>query len=157
MSHLLLVEDEIELGQAITMALMKMGLDCTWVKTIREARASLAEKIFDLVILDRNLPDGEGTQLLEHPKRQQFCVLILSSKSSVDQRVEGLKRGADDYLPKPFSFKELEARIHALLRRRPVLASNGNGGRPLWTLSEENLNLSCENGIVDLTRLNSNS
>jgi two-component system alkaline phosphatase synthesis response regulator PhoP len=150
---LLLVEDEIELGQTIAMALMKMGLDCTWVKTIREARVSLAEKIFDLVILDRNLPDGEGTVLLDHPKRSQFCVLILSSKSSVDQRVEGLKRGADDYLPKPFSFKELEARIQALLRRRPVSSQSPSGARPLWTLSEENMNLSCENGIVDLTPL----
>ena len=77
--------------------------------------------------------------------------LILSSKSGVEERVEGLRRGADDYLPKPFSFKELEARIHALIRRRP--AGSERQAAELWNLREDALTLECETGEVVLTPL----
>ena len=153
MSRLLLVEDELLLGDTLRLSIGKMGFECDWVKTLKEAKQKLATLDFDLVILDRSLPDGEGTQLLKHPKRAKMMVLILSSRSGVEDRVEGLKRGADDYLPKPFSFKELEARIHALLRRKPAEKVESNESTGLWVLEEETLSIHCENGKVELTPL----
>jgi DNA-binding response OmpR family regulator len=152
MKKLLLVEDEPVLGDTIRLSLLKMGQVCDWVTTLKDARSRLSTDSYSLVILDRNLPDGEGTSLLKHPNRGKFRVLVLSSKSSVDERVEGLKRGADDYLPKPFSFKELEARIQALQRRQPVLAGE-ESEQQLWTLSEESLSIQGPNGEVTLTPL----
>jgi DNA-binding response OmpR family regulator len=151
MSRLLLVEDEIQLGEAIRKSLSKMGFECDWVKTLREGRDKMNHETYVLMILDRNLPDGEGTQLLRHPRRKGMMALILSSKSSVEHRVEGLRKGADDYLPKPFSFQELEARIHALIRRRP--SQPGKDKVEMWKLSEETLTLECETGEVVLTPL----
>ena len=151
MSRLLLLEDEVSLGDTIRLSLIKMGFECDWVKTLREAREKLNHESYVLMILDRNLPDGEGTQLLRHPRRKGVMALILSSKSGVDERVEGLRKGADDYLPKPFSFKELEARIHALIRRRPNLPEKS--ANELWKLNEDLLSIECETGEVVLTPL----
>ncbi|MBU6154590.1 MAG: response regulator transcription factor [Bdellovibrionales bacterium] len=151
MTKLLLVEDEITLGDTIRLSLIKMGFECDWVKTLKEAREKLNHESYDLMILDRNLPDGEGTQLLKHPRRKRMMALILSSKSGVEERVEGLRRGADDYLPKPFSFKELEARIHALIRRRPGGPETHSG--ELWKLRDESMTIECETGEVALTPL----
>lgn len=154
MKKILLVEDEPRLGDAIRLSLQKMGQDCDWVTTLREARTRLSTDAYGLVILDRNLPDGEGTQLLRHPNRSKVRVLILSSKSSVDERVEGLKRGADDYLPKPFSFKELEARVQALGRRQSIEpAGKDPDSRALWSLSEESHTILGPAGEVLLTPL----
>jgi two-component system OmpR family response regulator len=153
MSRLLLVEDELVLGDTIRISLQKMGFECVWVKTLREARESLGAEAFDLLILDRNLPDGEGLSLLKHPKRPYFLALVLSSKSGVNERVAGLRQGADDYLPKPFSFKELEARIHALQRRLPGKAPGTVASDVSWTLDEHELTLVGARGRVVLTPL----
>jgi DNA-binding response OmpR family regulator len=155
-SRLLLVEDEWVLGDTIRLSLQKMGFECDWVKTLREARERLRTGIYDVLILDRNLPDGEGLSLLQDPGRSKVLALVLSSKSGVDDRVAGLRKGADDYLPKPFSFKELEARIQALLRRK---AERGAGEAEraaeagLWTLNEHTLTLVGAKGEVVLTPL----
>ena len=154
MKKILLVEDEPRLGDTIRLSLQKMGQECDWVTTLREARTRLSTDAYGLVILDRNLPDGEGTLLLRHPNRGKVRVLILSSKSGVDERVEGLKRGADDYLPKPFSFKELEARVQALQRRQSIgMDDEGGGARALWSLSEESHTILSPAGEVLLTPL----
>ena len=149
MTRLLLVEDELSLGDTIRLSLGKMGYQCDWVKTVKDAKMKLNEGSYDVLILDRTLPDGEGTQLLKHPKRKTLMTMILSSRSSVDERVDGLRKGADDYLPKPFSFKELEARLEALIRRMPERKE----ARPHWVLSEETLSVECETGTVELTPL----
>jgi DNA-binding response OmpR family regulator len=150
--RILLVEDEPALGDTIRLSIEKMGHQCDWVKTMKEARMRLTTGLYSLMILDRNLPDGDGTLLLRHPGRENLLVLILSSKSSVEERVEGLRRGADDYLPKPFSFHELEARIDALHRRvrGPELSGTGHA---LWSLSEERLTVRSPAGEVLLTPL----
>ena len=151
MNRILLIEDELLLGDAIELSLQKMGFECFWVKTLAQANEVLQSQKFDLLVLDWNLPDGEGIELLRHPKRRQWMVIMLSSKSNVLDRVEGLKRGADDYLPKPFSFHELEARIQALLRRskevkeEEVLDS--------WELDPQELSLNCPTGKFTLTPL----
>jgi len=151
MKRLLLVEDELSLGDTIRISLLKMGFECEWVKTLKAAREMLDHGTYDLMILDRNLPDGEGTTLLKHPKRAGTLALILSAKSGVQDRVEGLKKGADDYLPKPFSFKELEARIHALLRRQKEIPVESP--IELWRMREETLSIEGVRGSVELTPL----
>jgi len=147
----LLIEDELLLGDAIELSLQKMGFECFWVKTLAQANEVLQSQKFDLLVLDWNLPDGEGIELLRHPKRRQWMVIMLSSKSNVLDRVEGLKRGADDYLPKPFSFHELEARIQALLRRRKEVKEEEV--LDSWELDPQELSLNCPTGKFTLTPL----
>jgi DNA-binding response OmpR family regulator len=149
--RILLVEDELVLGDTIRISLGKMGFECDWAKTLGEARERLSTGKYPLWILDRNLPDGEGTTLLSHESRNEALVLILSSKSSVEERVRGLKLGADDYLSKPFSFRELEARLGALSRRAPAsdLKTTGKG----WTVDSKRLTLDTGSKRVELTPL----
>lgn len=151
MMRVLLVEDELVLGDTIVLSLKKMGLECDWAKTLKEANRHLAQGVYGLWILDRNLPDGEGTVLLSHPRRSKSLVLILSSKSGVEERVQGLRLGADDYLPKPFSFRELEARLEALGRRvpAPVVDEKRSG----WWLDPGTLTLHTDRIPVVLTPL----
>jgi DNA-binding response OmpR family regulator len=87
---------------------------------VAEANDAISESGFDLVILDIGLPDGDGLDLLQEWRRCGFNepVLILSARDSVEDRVAGLNFGADDYLPKPFSFEELLARVRSLFRRQ---------------------------------------
>lgn len=151
MNRILLIEDELLLGDAIELSLQKMGFECFWVKTLAQANEVLQSQKFDLLVLDWNLPDGEGIELLRHPKRRQWMVIMLSSKSNVLDRVEGLKRGADDYLPKPFSFHELEARIQALLRRRKEVKEEEV--LDSWELDPQELSLNCPTGKFTLTPL----
>jgi DNA-binding response OmpR family regulator len=151
MIRVLLVEDEPVLGDAIRLSLSKMGLECEWVTTLQEARSALSRERFDLWVLDRNLPDGEGTALLSTSGRSHALVLILSSKSGVEERVQGLKMGADDYLPKPFSYRELEARLEALSRRLPPASSSATGTH--WVLDRDSLKLRTERVEVVLTPL----
>jgi len=150
-NRILLIEDELLLGDAIELSLQKMGFECFWVKTLAQANEVLQSQKFDLLVLDWNLPDGEGIELLRHPKRRQWMVIMLSSKSNVLDRVEGLKRGADDYLPKPFSFHELEARIQALLRRRKEVKEEEV--LDSWELDPQELSLNCPTGKFTLTPL----
>ena len=152
MKKILLVEDELILGDTIKLSLQKMGFECIWVKTLKDAKAAFKEQKFGVAVVDWNLPDGEGVELLKHPKRKYVMVLILSSKSSVAERVEGLKRGADDYLPKPFSFHELEARIQALLRRSPEPEVEDPNVFN-WELDESTLQVVSPTGTFALTPL----
>jgi two-component system OmpR family response regulator len=151
MMRVLLVEDELVLGDTIVLSLKKMGIECDWAKTLKEAGKCLATRSYSLWILDRNLPDGEGTVLLSHPRRSKSLVLILSAKSGVEERIQGLRLGADDYLPKPFSFRELEARLEALGRRVPAPTSEEK--RSGWWLDPGTLTLHTGRNPVQLTPL----
>jgi DNA-binding response OmpR family regulator len=150
----LLVEDEEALADTILLSLKKLGYDCQHARTLKEGREQLKNRQFSLLILDRNLPDGEGTRLLKDPNRGDAMSLILSAKASVAERVEGLNYGADDYLPKPFSYPELAARLKALERRMPIAStpSSDVGGR-LWVSDESTLSLTTPKGKIELTPL----
>lgn len=148
-SRVLLVEDEAILADTILLSLKKMGYECSHARTLKEARDQLKKNRFDLMILDRNLPDGEGTRLLKDPNRAAAMSLILSSKSSVAERVEGLNYGADDYLPKPFSYLELSARLQALERRRPAAPEVVEA----WISDESTLSVQTPRGKIELTPL----
>jgi len=122
--HLLLVEDDRELGTAIETGLIEQGFVVQRVRTGRDARARALALAFDLVVLDINLPDVSGLALCAELRTRGVTapILLLTARDSVADRVAGLERGADDYLTKPFAFAELVARLRALARRAPLNA-----------------------------------
>lgn len=163
-SRVLLVEDEPQLAQALGVALSKLGLRATRAATLEKARAALAVEFPELVLLDRMLPDGDGIQLLHEIAQARSArlegddpmVLILSAQDSTQDRVDGLNAGADDYLPKPFSFQELEARIHALSRRRARTSIESHAIDSIarvWRLDPSNLRVTGPSGAKTLTPL----
>jgi two-component system copper resistance phosphate regulon response regulator CusR len=121
MTRVLVVEDQRSLLRNLERGLEEEGYEVVPAGSIGEARSALARQP-DLIVLDLMLPDGSGIDLLRQFRGQGIWqpVLVLTARDSVDDRVEGLDAGADDYLVKPFSFNELLARLRALLRRRSL-------------------------------------
>ncbi|HZJ10112.1 MAG TPA: response regulator transcription factor [Trueperaceae bacterium] len=122
-ARLLVVEDDTRLALLLEEQLRLAGHGVHLAPDLGSARELLAEHDFDLVILDRNLPDGDGLELAEELARDErsrdsVAVLMLTARADVDSRVAGLYAGASDYLTKPFSVQELLARIHVRLRER---------------------------------------
>ena len=117
--RLLLVEDTFDMAEAIMIRLDRSGIACDLAKSLEEARACVNVQHYDVIVLDINLPDGLGTELLKEirSRGERTPVLMLTAEFSVDDRVSSLNSGADDYLVKPFDHRELEARIRALYRR----------------------------------------
>ncbi len=117
--RLLLVEDNADLSATLPVQLGADGFSVDCVETVADARLSLAAAHYAAVILDLGLPDEDGLTLLGEIRRRSdpIPVLILTARSGVADRVNGLRGGADDYLVKPFAYDELVARLEALLRR----------------------------------------
>ncbi|MGC3872575.1 response regulator [Halomonas sp. GXIMD04776] len=117
--RLLIVEDDPLIAQTLTKGLAPLGNIVEAFTTLNQARSALAHSRFDLLLLDLGLPDGNGLLLLKELRDagDAIPVLILTARDGVEERVKGLDLGADDYLAKPFSLAELEARVRALLRR----------------------------------------
>jgi DNA-binding response OmpR family regulator len=126
--RILLVEDEDKTRDSIMEGLRLEGWTVTGVENGEKAVAQIDRETFDLMVLDWMLPDRDGIDVLQHlrGRAQHTPVLMLTARSTLNDRVIGLDSGADDYLPKPFAFAELIARCRALLRR-PAL----NTGRLL--------------------------
>lgn len=124
--RILLIEDNEALAESTREYFKHIGhpLDCSG--SVEEAERSLSFDEFDLLILDINLPGRSGYQLLQSLRKQgkKIPVLILTARAEVDDRVSALDLGADDYMVKPFDFRELAARCRALLRRERGEASN---------------------------------
>lgn len=117
-ARILLVEDEPAIAEIVEFALASEGFQVNWRTLAREAEAALATASFDLLILDLGLPDGSGLELLKRLRRaSDMPVLILSARTAELDRVLGLELGADDYVAKPFSPRELAARVKAILKR----------------------------------------
>jgi two-component system response regulator QseB len=132
--NLLLVEDDLDLGNGVRIALANQGMDVVWVRRLDDALRTLDGGTFDMVLLDLGLPDGDGLSVLEQLRRDgaRLPVLILSARDGLDDRLKGLDTGADDYMVKPFVLAELLSRVRALARR-----SYGSDGatfevRGLW-------------------------
>lgn len=117
--RLLLVEDTTTLAWAVGRGLHRSGYAVDIVETIEQADAALAVVDYEAIILDLNLPDGDGLDFLKELRSggNQTPVVILTARGALDERVAGLDLGADDYMTKPFELEELEARLRALLRR----------------------------------------
>jgi two-component system OmpR family response regulator/two-component system response regulator MprA len=118
-SHLLLVEDEPDVASFVQQGLEEEGYDVGWVQEGQRALEYTQQQPVDLVLLDIRLPDLSGIDVCERLRLHQphLPVMMLTALDAVEDRVKGLRAGADDYLPKPFAFDELLARIKALLRR----------------------------------------
>lgn len=117
--RVLMVEDAADLAGAVVERLARFAVACDLAGTIGAARDFLAVQTYDALVLDINLPDGSGTDLLRDLRAagDRTPVLMLTALFSVDDRVRALDLGADDYLVKPFDQRELEARLRALVRR----------------------------------------
>ena len=123
--RLLVVEDEEDLADALRFGLAAAGFAVDVALTGAAAEERLLVNAYDVVILDLNLPDADGVDILRALRSGELevaggadtRVLLLTARSSLDHRVRGLDAGADDYLVKPFAFQELQARLRALLRR----------------------------------------
>jgi two-component system, OmpR family, response regulator TctD len=117
--RVLMVEDADDLAEGVIAHFARSGVVCDLAPSIADARDFRAVQRYDAVILDINLPDGSGLSLLREMRREadRTPVLMLTALTSIDDRVEALDQGADDYLGKPFDQRELEARLRALIRR----------------------------------------
>jgi DNA-binding response OmpR family regulator len=117
--RLLVVEDNEELSELLTQRLRAAGYECDLVTTAAEASAAAAVTRYAALVLDLGLPDGDGLSVLREIRQRKdpVPVLVLTARSGLRDRVNGLRSGADDYLVKPFAFEELVARLEALLRR----------------------------------------
>lgn len=117
--RILLVEDEPELASALRTALKRHDMVVDHAASLLEACDFAAEDAYDAILLDRQLPDGDGLTLVPKLRARGNAtpVLVLTARSDTSDKVDGLDMGADDYLAKPFAFEELLARLRALLRR----------------------------------------
>jgi len=117
--NILLIEDDEILADGLIHTLSKNGYSITVARTATYARHILKAQGFNLIILDLGLPDIDGLQLLKQLRHQklELPILILTARDTMNDRIEGISQGADDYMTKPFELRELEARIAALIRR----------------------------------------
>lgn len=123
---ILLVEDEMVLAKNIESFLVSEGYICELASDFDEAFEKVSLYEYDCVLLDITLPGGSGLQILQQLKieRPNAGVIIISAKNSLDDKLEGLDTGADDYLTKPFHLSELNSRIKSLIRRRHFEGKN---------------------------------
>ncbi len=137
--RLLLIEDEEDLINTLSRGLRKVGYAVDTATDGRDGLDLFYMNEYDLIILDLNLPSMDGLEILSKIREEnQDCkILILSARSNYEQRIEGLDKGADDYLVKPFDFGELNARIRNLLRR---------------SFTKQSTKLKYENIIIDMAK-----
>jgi DNA-binding response OmpR family regulator len=124
--RLLIVEDNEELAELLAKGLRTAGYESDVLSTVEDARAVLSTTHYAALILDLGLPDGDGLTLLREIRNRNnpIPVLVLTARGGLNDRVHGLRSGADDYLVKPFALEELIARLEAQLRRPGQLLGN---------------------------------
>src|SRR5256885_14995800 len=121
--RLLLVEDDPELASILEAGFREQGVHVSRAATMPGGRDEAARSRFDVIVLDVMLPGGSGIDLCRELRSEGIAtpILMLTARDAIDDRVAGLEVGADDYVTKPFAFRELVARVRALARRRPAL------------------------------------
>ncbi|MCE0491810.1 winged helix-turn-helix domain-containing protein [Pantoea sp. Mb-10] len=118
--RIMLIEDDAIIGDGLKVGLTKLGFSVDWFASGEAGYRALDAAPWDAVILDLSLPERDGLAILRDWRQQgaDVPVLILTARDALDQRVQGLQLGADDYLCKPFALTEVAARLEALIRRR---------------------------------------
>ncbi|MEQ6969324.1 quorum sensing response regulator transcription factor QseB [Pectobacterium polaris] len=165
--RILLIEDDRLIGDGLKAGLNKLGFNIDWFMEGKVGAAALKAAPYDAVVLDLSLPGMDGMDILRQWRQagHDEPVLILTARDALEQRVEGLQRGADDYLCKPFALTEVAARLQALIRRRhgqlqPTLTHGAvslEPGSRSVTLNNEPLILkSRELALLELFLLNQN-
>lgn len=129
------VEDDLELGKALQAALQDAGQEVVWVRRATDARHWIDTEPFDAVLLDLGLPDGNGIELLRELRAagHTLPIIVITARDSLEDRLNGLDRGADDYLVKPFDVPELLARLRAVMRR---VSGWSEAGEPVWKVKD---------------------
>jgi len=130
--HLLLIEDDLDLGRSLQAAFRQQGFTCEWLRRALDAPLQLADLAADCVLLDLGLPDGSGLALLNRWRRADAAtpVVVITARTALEDRLAGLDGGADDVVLKPFAIPELVSRIHAVVRRSARQAHEA------WTLGD---------------------
>lgn len=151
--QILLVEDDVELAAALVPALRARGYAVNQVGNGRLALTAVRTEAPDIVVLDLGLPDMDGLQVLRgiRANERHLPVLVLTARNSVEDLVEGLDRGADDYLPKPFAMSELLARLRVLERRLGTSTSSEIRVGEV-SLDTARLEVRCDGVAIDLPR-----
>ena len=149
---LLLVEDSLQLNKALTTVLKRNSFVVDSAFDGEEALIYLEQYTYDVIILDIMLPKVNGLEVLKKARenRIETPIIMLTAKSTTEDKIVGLDNGADDYLPKPFVVDELLARIRALMRRKPVYKDDKNLKFGDLSLDTNNFILSTEQGKVTL-------
>ena len=153
MNKILIAEDEAAIAHLVRTVLTDAGYRCVWAPDGNQAADFLERESFDLALLDIMLPGADGYELLDYCKTLEVPVIFLTARSGVEDRVRGLRRGAEDYLPKPFALPELLARVETVLRRcgkagrlltlepdieiDPAARTVQRGGRPVALTAKE--------------------
>jgi two-component system phosphate regulon response regulator PhoB len=121
MKRLLLVEDDRSLGATLCERLQRENYEVSWAETKQRALKTLAEGLWDLVILDIGLPDGSGFELARHIKAStSLPIMFMTALSTAEHRLEGFEIGAEEFIPKPFHLQELLLRVRHVLENHPV-------------------------------------
>ena len=118
--RILIIEDEKSLREDVVDYLSENGYKCDFATTVKSGMQKLNDLVYSCALVDMGLPDGSGIEIVEFIKKNkpEMGVIIVTAKNALEDKLEGLKIGADDYLTKPFHLSELNARIYAVLRRR---------------------------------------
>lgn len=137
--RILLIEDDPMIGRSLALALTEAGMTVDWIQDGIQGMAAAATCSHDLILLDLGLPKKSGMDLLKSIRQEgnDTPLLIITARDGIDDRVAGLDLGADDYLVKPFGFKELLARMRAIMRRGGQSVSLSNGEITLNIASHE--------------------
>ncbi|MBC9934161.1 response regulator transcription factor [Chitinophaga qingshengii] len=124
--RLLIIEDEKPLTKSIHSYLLQSNYLCDAAYNFSEGRSMLESSAYDCIVLDINLPGGSGLELLQHMKKRKVDagVIIISARNSLDDKINALQLGGDDYLTKPFHLAELTARINSIIRRKNFDGNN---------------------------------
>ncbi|MBI3886296.1 MAG: two-component system response regulator CreB [Opitutae bacterium] len=150
---ILVVEDEAAIAETMVYALQTEGFAPLWKTTGRDALAALAAQPVALIVLDVGLPDMSGFDVCREIRRRGTTpVIFLTARSSEVDKIVGLELGADDYLAKPFSPRELTARVRAVLRRSNGASHGGKAPAAGWQHDEARCRISFCGNALDLTR-----
>ncbi len=151
--NMLIVEDEMSLALEIEEYFTREHFLCDLAFTGEDASEKIAVNLYDFILLDLGLPDYEGLKLIEEAKEQnhEAAFIIITARGEIEDKVKGLDLGADDYLAKPFSLVELNARIQAIARRKFNI-NNADIILGNFTLNLQGRKLTCNTKEVELTK-----
>lgn len=152
MKKILMIEDDLELAEILTEYLEQFDFKITTEDDPFKAVSILKLEPFDLVILDLTLPGMDGLEVCESIRaRQDIPIIISSARSDVTDKIKALELGADDYMPKPYDPRELEARIHSVLRRYEAKSQEREESRSDFKCDTSSMNISYKGRNIDLT------
>ncbi len=148
--EILLIEDDQQMADLLVKYLNKEGIKVSHLLRPSQALASLAVNTFDLIILDLSLPEMDGLELCKKIRKMTDVYIIISSaRSDIDDKLQGLENGADDYLPKPYDPRELLARIKTVMKRSNIMSSVEEEG--LFRIDDSATQIFKEGKLLDLT------